>query len=200
LSKTCFQNAQKCVFLGVILQNFPGGLALDLPRMVVPSALLLKLICDVTRLWRNLPPLGNFLRTPLAISVNFFLKTARNWFLFSFLYLCYCWMTFQSVSSPTIHVSNETYICDHMLSILHDGFCRHGKTLQCFAANHGCCSRNIMGMLLAVLECFCVLDNSVQIYRARSVVATKTASDGYCFYVSSSALSACLFIYLTTIL
>ena len=26
------------------------------PRMVVPSALPLKLICDVTQLWRNLPP------------------------------------------------------------------------------------------------------------------------------------------------
>ena len=25
LSKTCFQNAQKCVFLGVILNNFPGN-------------------------------------------------------------------------------------------------------------------------------------------------------------------------------
>jgi len=24
LSKTCFQNAQKCVFLGAILQTFPG--------------------------------------------------------------------------------------------------------------------------------------------------------------------------------
>jgi len=54
LSKTCFQNAQKCVFLGVILQNFPGGMRPDLPRIVVPSALPLKLICDVTRLWRNL--------------------------------------------------------------------------------------------------------------------------------------------------
>ena len=47
MSKTCFQNAQKCVFLGVT----PGT-----PRMVVPSALPLKLICNVTRLWRNLPP------------------------------------------------------------------------------------------------------------------------------------------------
>ena len=25
-SKTCFQNAQKCVFLGIILQNFPGSI------------------------------------------------------------------------------------------------------------------------------------------------------------------------------
>jgi len=39
-----------------------------LPRMVVPSALPLKLICDVTRLWRNFAPLGNFLRTPLCSS------------------------------------------------------------------------------------------------------------------------------------
>jgi len=54
LSKTCFQNAQKCVFLGVILQNFPGGMTPDPHRMVVPSTLPLKLICDVTRLWRNL--------------------------------------------------------------------------------------------------------------------------------------------------
>jgi len=38
----------------------------DAPRMVVPSALPLKLICDVTRLWRNFGlPLGNVLRTPL---------------------------------------------------------------------------------------------------------------------------------------
>jgi len=50
LSKTCFQNAQKWVLLGVILQNFPVGMIPDLPRMVVPSALPLKLICDVTGL------------------------------------------------------------------------------------------------------------------------------------------------------
>jgi len=42
--------------LGVILQNFPGGLSPDLPSMVVPSALPLKLICDVTRLWRIFAP------------------------------------------------------------------------------------------------------------------------------------------------
>ena len=48
LFETCFQNAQKCVFLGVILQNFPRGMHLDPPRMVVPSTLSLKLICDVT--------------------------------------------------------------------------------------------------------------------------------------------------------
>ena len=54
MSKTCFQNAQKCVFLGVILQNFPGGMPPYPPRIVVPSALPLKLICDVTRVWRNL--------------------------------------------------------------------------------------------------------------------------------------------------
>jgi len=34
-----------CVFFGVILQNFSGGMLPDPPRMVV-----LKLICDVTRL------------------------------------------------------------------------------------------------------------------------------------------------------
>jgi len=50
-----------CVFFGVILQNFPGGTPSDPLRMVV-----LKLICDVTRLWRNLPPLKNYLRTPLT--------------------------------------------------------------------------------------------------------------------------------------
>jgi len=36
--------------------------------MVVPSALLQKLICDVTRFWRNFGPLGNFLRTPLDVA------------------------------------------------------------------------------------------------------------------------------------
>ena len=48
----------KCVFLGitciffvVILQNFAGGMPPDSPRMVI-----LKLICDVTQLWRNLGP------------------------------------------------------------------------------------------------------------------------------------------------
>jgi len=40
-----------CVFLGVILQNFPGGVTPDPSRMVV-----LKLICDVTRLRQNSPP------------------------------------------------------------------------------------------------------------------------------------------------
>ena len=39
----------------------------DFPRVVVPSALPLKLICDVTRLCQNLTPLGNFLRTPLFV-------------------------------------------------------------------------------------------------------------------------------------
>ena len=48
------------VFLGVILQNLPGGMTAHPPRMVVR-----KLVCDVTQLWRNLPPLRNFLRTPL---------------------------------------------------------------------------------------------------------------------------------------
>jgi len=32
-----------CVFLGLILQNFPGGMPSDPPRMVG-----LKLICDIT--------------------------------------------------------------------------------------------------------------------------------------------------------
>jgi len=41
---------KNALFLGVILQNFPEGMPLDPPRMVVPSALPLKLICDVTRL------------------------------------------------------------------------------------------------------------------------------------------------------
>jgi len=57
LSKTCFQNAQKCIFFGEILQNFPGGHAC---RMDVSSALPLKLICDVTRLWQNLYPPRKF--------------------------------------------------------------------------------------------------------------------------------------------
>jgi len=59
---------QKCVVLGVILQNFPGGMPPDSPRMVIPSALPLKLIwwrhTIVTELY---PPLGNFLPTPLLI-------------------------------------------------------------------------------------------------------------------------------------
>ena len=42
--------------LGVILKNFPRGMPPDPPRMVVPSALPLKLICDVTRLLRNFGP------------------------------------------------------------------------------------------------------------------------------------------------
>jgi len=71
LCKTCFQNAQKCVFLGVILQNFPEGMSPDTPRMVVPLALSLKLICNVTWLWRHaivaklVQTLGNFQHTPL---------------------------------------------------------------------------------------------------------------------------------------
>jgi len=60
LAKTCFQNVQKCVFLGVILQNFPGGMSPDSPKMVVPLALPVKLICD--EIW---PPFGNCLRSPL---------------------------------------------------------------------------------------------------------------------------------------
>jgi len=55
-----------CVFLSAILQNFPEGMPPYPPRMVG-----LKLICDVTRLWRNLPPLGNFLRAPLHIQPFF---------------------------------------------------------------------------------------------------------------------------------
>ena len=42
LSKTCFQNP------GVILQNFPRVMSPDPPRLVVPSALTQKLICDIT--------------------------------------------------------------------------------------------------------------------------------------------------------
>ena len=38
------------------LQNFLGDMPPDPPRMVVPSALPLKLICGVTRLWRNFAP------------------------------------------------------------------------------------------------------------------------------------------------
>jgi len=41
----------KMHIFSVILQNFPGGMNSDLPRVVVPSALPLKLICDVTRFW-----------------------------------------------------------------------------------------------------------------------------------------------------
>jgi len=44
--------------LGVILQNFPGGMPPDPPRMIVPLALPLKLICDITRLWRNFAPIS----------------------------------------------------------------------------------------------------------------------------------------------
>ena len=48
MSKTLLPECTKCVFLSVILQNFPGGMPLDSPRMVVPSALPLNLICDET--------------------------------------------------------------------------------------------------------------------------------------------------------
>jgi len=41
----------KMRIFSVILQNFPGGMNSDLPTVVVPSALPLKLICDVTRFW-----------------------------------------------------------------------------------------------------------------------------------------------------
>jgi len=44
LSRTRIQNAKTCVFLGVILQNFPGA---------CHDSTSLQLICDVTRLWRN---------------------------------------------------------------------------------------------------------------------------------------------------
>jgi len=44
-----------CVFFGVILQNYSGGMPRDPLRVVV-----LKLICDVTRLWRNLIPPREF--------------------------------------------------------------------------------------------------------------------------------------------
>ena len=83
MSKTCFQNAQKWVFLGIFLQNFPKGMP-PTPRMVVPSALPLKLIFDVTWLWRHTTvtktwvPLGNFLRTPLAVA-NHFLCSCVAW-------------------------------------------------------------------------------------------------------------------------
>jgi len=50
------------------LASFSRGHASGPPRMVVPSALHLKLICDVTGLGRNFAPLGNFLRTPLVIA------------------------------------------------------------------------------------------------------------------------------------
>ena len=53
-------------FLVKFCKIFPGACPRT-PRMVVPSALPSKLIFDVTRLWRNLPPLGNFLRTSLQI-------------------------------------------------------------------------------------------------------------------------------------
>ena len=41
---------KKCVFLGVILLNLPGGMPPDTARILVPSEFPLKLICDVTRL------------------------------------------------------------------------------------------------------------------------------------------------------
>ena len=70
-----------CVFLGVILPNFPGGMLPDPSTMVV-----LKLICDVTRLWRNFAPPSEifcvrhclyeflfFLFTPLVFTVQKYL-------------------------------------------------------------------------------------------------------------------------------
>ena len=56
----------KCNFAKFSRGHGPGP-----PKMVVPLALPLKLICDVTRLWRNLAPLGNFLRTPLFFPILF---------------------------------------------------------------------------------------------------------------------------------
>ena len=54
-----FPECTKMRILGVILQNFTGGIP---PDPLLP----LKLICDVTRLWRNFAPLlENFLRMPL---------------------------------------------------------------------------------------------------------------------------------------
>jgi len=56
----------RCNFVKFSQGHDPGP-----PRMVVPSALPLKLIYDVTRLWHHTfvtklgRPLGNFLRTPL---------------------------------------------------------------------------------------------------------------------------------------
>ena len=55
-----FPECTKMRILGVILQNFTGDMPPDPPRMVVPMALPLKLICDVTRLWRHFAPLRKF--------------------------------------------------------------------------------------------------------------------------------------------
>jgi len=55
LSKTCFQNAQKCVFLGVIYK-ISRGHAPDPPIMVVPSAPARKFsaygYCQQSPLWK----------------------------------------------------------------------------------------------------------------------------------------------------
>jgi len=75
LSKTFFQNAQKMRIFRCNFAKFSQGHLPGPPRMVVPSALPPKMICDVTRLRRHTivvklgPPLGNFLRTPLANSI-----------------------------------------------------------------------------------------------------------------------------------
>ena len=62
--------------------KFSGGMAPDHPRVVVPSTFPSKLICDVTRLWRNFgPPPGNFLRTPLIRAC--FHKVVRVFFVLS---------------------------------------------------------------------------------------------------------------------
>jgi len=58
----------RCNFAKFTWEHAPGPL-----RMVVPSALPLKLICDET-----LPPLGNFLRTPLHSTTP--VRVARHTF------------------------------------------------------------------------------------------------------------------------
>jgi len=47
ISIVCF--GRDIHYLGIMLQNFPGGMPPDPPIMVLPSVLPLKLICDVTQ-------------------------------------------------------------------------------------------------------------------------------------------------------
>ena len=99
LVKALYQNllpecTKMCLFR-CNLAKLSRGHAPGPPRMVVPSALPLKLICDVTRLWRNLAPPSEIfcVRHWIQRFELLYEKSGLHSEYFFCNYLCYCFVS-----------------------------------------------------------------------------------------------------------
>ena len=133
-TKTCFQNVQKCVFLGVILQTFPGGMPPDLPPKVD-----LWHNTIVTKVW---PPRKFSAHVILLIAYCFF---SSLHFINNFLLFLYCVKHF--CDHTKFPQKLDPLLCAH----------RHALSSVIFPHNVLCLFFYFLTLLYFISNCCCCL-------------------------------------------